>query len=71
MREGKTQEMRQGYRNAILAMKKEQVTSAVSKHVQEQLNSASFVTFSGKELVEKENSRLKKDGRVLLHAEKI
>ena len=71
MREGKTQEMRQGYRNAILEMKKEHVTAAVSKHVQDQLSSASFVTFAGKELVEKENSRLKKDGRVSLHAEKI
>ncbi len=53
MREGKTLETRQKFRNEILSLTSKEIQAAVTKHL---LNKEGIVTtFSGKELLEKEN----------------
>lgn len=62
LKEGKTPELRQKFRDRILAITSEDVMSAVKKHIQSQFNTGKTVIFAGKELIEKENAELMKLG---------
>ncbi|MGK5594109.1 MAG: insulinase family protein [Parachlamydiaceae bacterium] len=55
MKEGKTYQIRQKFRDAILAMTKEEVISAVKKQIIPNLGEGADVVFAGKDLLEKEN----------------
>ena len=63
LREGKTTEIRQTFRERILNMKKEDVVSAVKRIIVPQIAMAPTVVFAGRELLEKENAALKAEGR--------
>lgn len=58
MREGKTLEVRQAFRDRVLNLKRQQIIDAVKKHLIDGVNSATTVVFAGKELIEKENIKL-------------
>jgi Zn-dependent M16 (insulinase) family peptidase len=58
LREGKTLEVRQAFRNRVLHITKKQIIHAVEKHVLSKLNKAATVVFSARELLEKENKKL-------------
>lgn len=58
LREGKTLEVRQAFRNRILGLTKREVIKAVEAHILPQLDSAVTVVFASKELLEKENVKL-------------
>lgn len=55
LREGKTLEIRQAFRNRLLALTKEDVIQAVKKHVIDEYPEGTTVIFAGRELLEKEN----------------
>lgn len=54
MREGKTLERRQAFRDAILSATREDVINAVKRHVLPKMEDATTVVFAGKDLLEKE-----------------
>lgn len=58
LREGKTTEMRQAFRDRMLSLTQKDVIHAVQKHVLPKMDSAATVVFAGKELLEKENAKL-------------
>ncbi|TXI41219.1 MAG: metalloprotease [Nitrosomonas sp.] len=62
LRCGKTKEMRQHFRNTLLAVTKERVCAAVQHHLQHKVSSSPTVVFAGKELLEKENATLERQG---------
>ncbi|MEX1013296.1 MAG: insulinase family protein [Waddliaceae bacterium] len=55
MREGRTEKVRHAYRKKILSATKEQIIKAVQTHILPAMESATVVTFGGKELLESEN----------------
>ncbi len=63
LREGKTLEVRQAFRDRVLSLTREQVIAAVKNHVVNSLSSATIVVFAGRELLEKENAKLIAQGR--------
>lgn len=58
MREGKTPEVRQTFRDRVLQLTRSDVIEAVKKHVIEGLSSATTVVFAGRDLLERENDKL-------------
>ncbi len=62
LRCGKTKEMRQHFRNALLAVTKEQVAAAAQQHLAPKVSTTPVVVFAGKELLEKENATLQRRG---------
>jgi hypothetical protein len=54
LREGKTPEIRQYFRDKVLSLKAEDISHAVKKHIQKQFESGKTIIFAGKELLEKE-----------------
>jgi Zn-dependent M16 (insulinase) family peptidase len=62
LREGRTQPIRQAFRDKLLALTKEDVKAAVERHILPNLSKGSVVSFAGKELIEKENSILVQNG---------
>lgn len=66
LREGKPPEVRQKFRDRLLATTKEQVIAAVKKYIVPKMDGSAVVSFAGKELLEKENSALKDAGLPLL-----
>ncbi len=54
-REGKTKEIRQNYRDRLLAVTVKDVTSAVEKELLPKIENGTMVTFAGKALIDKEN----------------
>lgn len=70
-REGKTQEMRQAYRDKVLNAQKQDIMRVLQKHLIPELRNAKIVTFASKELLEKENQALINLGEPPLHIEKI
>ncbi|HRD54942.1 MAG TPA: metalloprotease, partial [Parachlamydiaceae bacterium] len=64
--EGKTEELRQKFRNKVLAATKEDIVKAVKKHIEKQYESAKTIVFAGKELIEKENAFLVSEKRETL-----
>ncbi len=71
LKEGKTVEVRQAFRDKILALKREDVIHAVQKHIVPNLEKGPTVVFAGHELLEKANRELAADGRPPLPIEKI
>lgn len=65
MREGRTPAIRQHYRDHILSMRPEDVAKAVEKHLLPILGEGAFVSFAGKDLLEKERSLLLAQGKHL------
>jgi Zn-dependent M16 (insulinase) family peptidase len=61
-REGKTQEVRQAFRNRMLALTREDIIEAVRTIILPQMGKGATVVFAGKELLEKENKILLKEG---------
>jgi len=53
-RDGKTRQIRQDYRDQLLAMDKACIQRAIGNQLLPQVNEGVFVTFAGKELLEKE-----------------
>lgn len=58
MREGKPPEVRQAYRNQLLALTKQDIIDAVKRHIVPRNEEGTTVVFAGKELLEKENALL-------------
>lgn len=58
MREGKTQEIRQAFRNRLLELTRDEVIRAVKAHIIPKHAKGALVVFAGKELLEKENALL-------------
>lgn len=57
-REGKSKQMRQEFRDRLLSLTKGDIQKAVDCELRQQLDQKVIVTFSGKELLEKENQLL-------------
>lgn len=62
IREGKSLEIRQQFRNDILGLTRDHIISAVSEHLAPQIKHNTTVVFAGKELLEKENLKLMDSG---------
>lgn len=62
-RESKPYELRQKFRDDILKLTPRDIAEAVSTHVTPFMSEASIVTFSGKELLEKENAVMQEAGK--------
>jgi Zn-dependent M16 (insulinase) family peptidase len=71
LREGKTPEVRQSYRDRLLATTKMDVIKAVKKHILPMHEQGNIVVFAGKELLEKENTILIAQGKQPLKIEKV
>jgi presequence protease len=63
LREGKTLEVRQAFRDRVLQLKGSDVIAAVKKHLVPGLPEATTVVFAGKDLLEKENAKLLTQGK--------
>jgi Zn-dependent M16 (insulinase) family peptidase len=62
-REGKTLQVRQAFRTRLLELNSKDVIAAVERHILPKMEEAITVVFAGKELLEKENRRLKTKGK--------
>lgn len=71
MREGKTLEIRQAFRNRILALTRKDIIKAVQEIIVPHMQRGVEVIMTGKELLEKENEILKAEGRQTLKIEAI
>lgn len=71
MREGKTQEMRQAFRDACLQATCTDIVRAVEQHLIPASKEAVTVTLAGKELLEKENEQIARETKSGLHIEKL
>ncbi len=71
LREGKTQPVRQFFRDKLLQVSKQEVIEAVKKHIAPMQDMGNVVVFAGKELLEKENDVLISQGKAPLRIEKI
>jgi presequence protease len=70
-REGKTQEIRQAFRNRLLNLTCEDVIAAIKQHIAPKISTGAAVIFAGRELLEKENEILKSQGLAPLPVENI
>ncbi len=59
-REGKTIQLRQHYRDRVLDLNPHDIQLAISKELVPKIEHSTVVTFAGKELLEKENTKLEK-----------
>jgi presequence protease len=57
-REGKTHEIRQAFRNRLLAIEPADIHRAIEKYILPNLSNGATVVFAGRELLEKENAVL-------------
>lgn len=71
MREGKTLEVRQKFRDKILSLTKADVIQAVNQHILPHIQEGAAVAFASKELLEKENELLEADGLTPLQISSI
>ena len=71
LREGKTIDVRQAFRDRVLKATIDDVISAVKKQISPKMKSANNVVFAGTELLEKENPLLISLGKKALKIEKI
>lgn len=62
MKENKTIEMRQQFRDRLIALKKEDIIEAVEQYLVPQMKNSAYVVFAGQELLNKENLKFQKDG---------
>jgi presequence protease len=58
LREGRTLEIRQAFRNRLLSLTKGEIIDAVQRQIVPQMASAATVVCAGKELLEKENEKM-------------
>lgn len=70
-REGRTFEIRQAFRNKLMALTREDVIEAVEQIILPNMNKGSAVVFAGKELLEKANQELIAEGKEPLLIESI
>jgi len=56
LREGRTQAVRQAYRDRLLSATGDDVINAVKQHIVAQSQTGAVITFAGKEVLEKENA---------------
>jgi len=63
IREGRTYEMRQAFRDKLLAMTRKEVIGAVERIIAKNMHKGSPVVFAGRELLEKANRDLLNSGR--------
>lgn len=61
-REGRTQEVRQAFRDRLLGLTPEAVSQAVARHLPSAFDLSTPVVFAGRELLERENLNLKERG---------
>lgn len=71
LREGRTTEMRQSFRNRLLKMTSQDIIKAVKKHIVEKYESGISVVFADKALLERENTVLIDQGKPPLVIETI
>jgi Zn-dependent M16 (insulinase) family peptidase len=71
MREGKTQEVRQKFRDCLIGATRDDVISATKTHIVPNYTTGAVVVFAGKELLEKENVLLLSQGKMALALEQI
>jgi Zn-dependent M16 (insulinase) family peptidase len=64
-RDGKTLEMRQQFRNRLLALTSQEVKHAIEMELLPKKGKGIFVTFSGRELLDRENTLLSLDQKTL------
>jgi Zn-dependent M16 (insulinase) family peptidase len=69
--EGKTQPIRQAFRDRLLSLTSQQIIEAVDKHIIPQFKHGITAVFAGSELLEKENEILQAKGYTPLVIEKI
>jgi Zn-dependent M16 (insulinase) family peptidase len=62
-REGKTHEIRQSFRNRLLALTRGDVIRAIKEHLLPQISSSATVVFASRDLLEKENAILTAHGK--------
>lgn len=70
-REGRSFEIRQAFRNKLLALTCEEVINAVERIIVPNMNKGSAVVFAGKELLEKANQELIAEGKEPLLIENV
>jgi len=71
LREGRTVDLRQAFRDRLLALGKAEVIAAVEKHIVPKYEKATTVVFAGESLLEKENALLNAKQKVPLKIETI
>lgn len=71
MREGKSPEVRQAFRDRVIKLTRSDVIEAVKKHLLQGLSSATTVVFAGRELLERENAKLLALGHLPFNIESI
>ncbi|EFB41400.1 insulinase family protein [Parachlamydia acanthamoebae] len=71
MIQGKTPEIRQSFRDRLLALTKDDVQNAVQTHILPKMSTATTVVFASKELFDQENQVLAKNGRTVLPVESV
>lgn len=71
LQEGKTLEVRQKFRDRLLAATHEDIIKAVKKHIASQYKKGATVVFAGRELLEKENDIFEMLGKAPLPIEQI
>lgn len=64
-RMGKTNEMRQQFRDRLLALKSEEVAHIVTTHLLPKKDTGIFITLAGTDLLEKENKIFAEEGKTL------
>jgi Zn-dependent M16 (insulinase) family peptidase len=69
LREGKTVSVRQKFRDHLLSLTRDDVINAVKRHIAPMFSKGAVVTFSGRELIEKENLLLVSKGKEPLKIE--
>jgi Zn-dependent M16 (insulinase) family peptidase len=62
-REGRTLDVRQAFRNQLLALTREEVIDAVERIIAKQMDKGTTVVFAGKELLERANQELRAEGK--------
>ena len=65
LRDGKTHEMRQRYRDAILTLTKKQLQHAIEREILPKKESGTIISFAGKELLKTEIAKLADEGKKL------
>lgn len=71
LREGRTPEVRQAFRERLLSLTKRDIQKAVKHYLIEEMSNATPVAFAGRELLEKENAKLELAGINSLKIETI
>lgn len=61
-REGRTQEIRQAYRNKLLALTREEIIEATRQIIAPEMKKGTVVVFAGEELLKKANQELENEG---------